>query len=634
MIRSAVGDYLAGVPAGTTHPFLAHSPTHWRLNVWATLLDAQGYQAPHIHPAGWLSGVYYVELPAGVDESDGHAGSIEFGRPPERLDDGSEHRIRMIHPREGLMLLFPSYFYHRTVPFAGGGTRISIAFDVLPARDSGGKGAQGANVEELVEQAQRWRASGSAARAEETARQALELDRANVGALNVLARTAFDRGDVPVAVEYLRRAIHAAPDTAQYHIDIATCLRVLQRHDEAVAEMERGFALGADYALAWQTMGGIMADLGRQPESEAAFRTAIARNPALGSAWYGLAQVKRFGADDPDFAAMLATLARDDLAPRDRANLHTALGRAYEDTGDYDTAFDHFRSGNDIKHSLKPFDAVAERDNARRIVSSFTKAAFDAAGEGGNASELPVFVVGMPRSGTTLVEQILDSHPRVFGAGEINHLWRTVTQIGMYLPRNAHLPEAIGAVRREAWPFLAETYLDGLRLQAPWAARIVDKLPFNYTLLGVVRLMLPRAHIIHCVRDPIDTCVSCFTTSFANDRGFTNRLEDLGVVWRAYREVMDHWEAVLPGGLLTVRYEDLVADTETVARRMIDYVGLEWSDACLDFHRNPRAVVTASRAQVRQPAYRSSVGRWRRYERHLGSLREALGDALDREPPA
>ncbi|MGH8496477.1 MAG: tetratricopeptide repeat-containing sulfotransferase family protein [Gammaproteobacteria bacterium] len=481
---------------------------------------------------------------------------------------------------------------------------------------------------DLVAQADRLRRNGKPVRAAEVLRRALALEPDNAPALRMLGSIAFEDGNIPAAADFLRRAIAARPDVAGYHLDLVNCLRILQRHDEAVAALRRGFALGADDAFAWHTLGSIMADLGRSAEAERAFRTATEKNPSLGYAWYGLAQVNAFSVGDAEFATVQRLLEREDLPQADRMHMHFALGRVCEAVADYDRAFEHFHEGNEIMRRLRPFDASAEAENARRIERSFTRDVFAAAAGSGHPSEVPVFVAGMPRSGSSLVEQILDSHPQVHGAGEVNYLWRTVSAIDRYLPPGASLPEAIGEVSPEAWPRLAEAYLERLSVHAPDAERIVDKLPFNYTLLGMVRLMFPRARIIHSLRDPLDTCVSCYTTSFANDRGFTSSLEDLGVTYRAYDALMRHWRAVLPGGLLDVGYESLVEDTEAGARRIVDYLGLNWSETCLEFHRNPRAVGTASNTQVRRPAYRTSIGRWRHFERHLGPLRDGLGDIV------
>jgi hypothetical protein len=211
-------------------------------------------------------------------------------------------------------------------------------------------------------------------------------------------------------------------------------------------------------------------------------------------------------------------------------------------------------------------------------------------------------------------------------------LWRTVAGVGQWLPPGRALPESVAEVPDEAWRTLGERLVERMHSYAPDARRVVDKLPFNYTLLGIIRLMLPNAHIVHCVRDPRDTCLSCYTTSFGNDRGFTCDLAELGETWRLYDDLMTHWSAVLPGRVHTVRYERLVADLEGESRRLVDFLGLDWADACLDFHRNPRPVVTASMTQVRKPVYASSVGRWRRYADHLGPLLKALGERADAYP--
>jgi len=350
------------------------------------------------------------------------------------------------------------------------------------------------------------------------------------------------------------------------------------------------------------------------------------RDPMAGGAHYGLASLKTFEQGDPHINQMETLLADPSLEPNAEATICFSLGRAYDQLDRLDEAMAHFARGNRVKREMTDFDVGAERTNTQRIASAFGPELFDKFTGVGDPSELPVFVFGMPRSGTTLVEQILASHPSVHGAGEINDLWRIVSGLGKALPPGSRQPEDIGEAPPEIWRELGERYVRRLRHYAPDADRITDKLPFNYTLAGIIRLALPRSRIIHCVRDPRDTCVSCYMTSFQNDRGFTFDLAELGETYRLYWDLMEHWRAVLPGGFYEIRYESLVEDMENQSRALVDYLGLEWSEDCLRFFENPRTVTTASMTQVRRPVYKSSVGRWRRYRDYLGPLIQSLGD--------
>ena len=636
MIREAVGAYLENIPEGSDHPYLTTAPKDWTLTLWATVLDEGGHQAPHIHPTGWLSGVYYVRVPPKAPGSDPRAGWIEFGRPPAVMEPLGGFPERLIEPVEGRMLLFPSYFYHRTLPFTGAGQRISVAFDLMPVERAASTRQAPAALTEAE-------AASELARAEQLLRDG-SLD----GAERVLARlpdglepagrldhlrglVAHRRGRNGDAIACMERAVRAAPGTLVYQRDLGVLLHKARRLDPAVAALERAAELEAGGIGALLQLANVYSDLGNEAKARDAYERALARDPASGTAHYGLALLKRFSADDPQIAAIRAAV-KNPGDPNQTASLWFALARALDHAGDLDSAFDAYRRANRIKRTLTDFSIDAERDNIRRIIDSFPATLFERATNPGFPSELPVFVVGMPRSGTTLVEQILDSHPEIHGAGELNDLWRTVSGVGQWLPPGRTLPEAAAEVPDGAWRALGERLVERMQGYAPDARRIVDKLPFNYTLLGIIRLMLPQARIVHCVRDPRDTCLSCYTTSFGNDRGFTCDLAELGETWRLYDDLMAHWSAVLPGRLHTVRYEQLVADLEGEARRLVEFIGLDWSESCLEYYRNPRPVVTASMTQVRQPVYTSSVGRWRRYADHLGPLLDALGERAEAYP--
>ncbi len=627
-ITIAVERYLETHPPGPGHPFLEKPLAGWRLNVWATVLDAQGHQLPHIHPAGWLSGVYYAQLPdAMTQHRGGRAGWIEFGRAPEGFPPTPDDSVKTIEPEEGLMLLFPSYFYHRTLPFDDDTQRVSIAFDVLPDEDYSDPVSQDDPDAVLAEVRKRYQAE-DLDEAEQLCGPLVRRYPALAEGHYLKGLIANRRADTESAARHIHRASELAPGEARYFMDLGNCLRRLDRYDESLAAYRRGVELAPDDVKAHVSLATVYTDLGRFEEARASYRRAIELRPACGPAHYGLAFNKRYTPDDPDIPLMEEALLGDDLTDKERSGLHFALGRAYDDTGEPDKAFPHFAAGNRIKRAEFPFDLDEERANAQRLIAAFTPDVFDRYVGAGDPSELPVFIVGMPRSGTTLVEQILDSHPQVHGAGELNDLWRVVARIGPWLPPGRQLPEAVGEVRAEGWREAGRAYVETVGAYQADALRIVDKMPFNYTMLGLIRLMLPRARIIHCIRDPMDTCLSCYTTSFANDRGYTYDLTELGTTYAIYRALMDHWRHVLPGGFLDVSYERMTEDPESGARRLVDYLGLEWSDRCLAFHENRRPVSTASHTQVRRPAYRSSVGRWRRYEAHLGEL----AAALDKDP--
>ncbi len=632
MVSEALATYLANVPPDADHPYLSTAPDDWTLTLWATVLEEGGHQAPHIHPTGWLSGVYYVQVPAAAPGSEPEAGWIEFGRPPAVMEPLGGFPLRLFEPTEGRMLLFPSYFYHRTLPFSGAGQRISIAFDLMPASEPAAVAA-GVAAATLTGQ----EAASELARAEQLLRDG-DLESAE----QVLARLPGDlepagrvhqlrglaahrRGRLDDAADHMRRAAQLATHNPQFQRDLGVLLHKAGRLEEAAEAFESAAGLEGDGIASLLQLANVYSDLGNETAARDAYSRALAKNPASGTAHYGLALLKRFEPDDPQIAQIRHALT-DAGDTNDTASLWYALGRALDQTGQTDAAFAAFEQANRIKRTLTDFSIEAERSNTRRIIDSFPAPLFGRPELPGFRSDLPVFVVGMPRSGTTLVEQILDSHPQVHGAGELNDLWRTVAGVTRSLPPGQSLPEAVSLVPDAAWRSLGEQLVERMSGYAPQALRVVDKLPFNYTLLGVIRLMLPDARIVYCRRDPLDTCLSSYMTSFGNDRGFTCDLAELGETWRLHAELMDHWSRVLPGGVFTMVYEDLVTDLEGQSRRLVDALGLEWSDSCLDFHRNTRPVVTASMTQVRRPVYTSSIGRWRRFQDHLGPLITALGD--------
>ena len=314
-------------------------------------------------------------------------------------------------------------------------------------------------------------------------------------------------------------------------------------------------------------------------------------------------------------------------SPEDqKVELHFALAKAYNDLKRYEPAFEHLQKGNAIKRRRVSYGEALDMEFSRAIAASFTSELFETRRGAGDPSDVPVFVVGMPRSGTTLVEQILASHPSVFGAGELMYMYR-LAESGH---AGGNFPFDIASLPDDALRRFGGFYAARVRALAPQAKRIVDKLPANFRLVGLIRLALPNARIIHVRRDPLDTCFSCYSKLFSQNLDFTYDLGELGRYYKAYDKLMEHWRNVLPeGAMLEVQYEDLVSDFEPQARRLIAYCGLEWDDGCLSFHKTVRPVRTASAGQVRQPVFKTSIGRWRPYREHLRPLLDALGVSPD-----
>jgi Sulfotransferase family len=319
----------------------------------------------------------------------------------------------------------------------------------------------------------------------------------------------------------------------------------------------------------------------------------------------------------------MEALAKDavSIPAEGRIHLHFALAKAYEDVDRAECAFQQLLAGNRLKRQQIGYDEAATLAMLDRVQERFTPDLIKAHEGYGEPSRVPVFIVGMPRSGTTLIEQILASHPLMFGAGELRLFDEIRTGILNVLPQSAALPEMVANMTGEQVRTVGARYLAALQQFAPDAARITDKMPSNFLFAGLIHLALPNAIIIHAVRDPIDTCVSCFAKHFVKGHPYTYDLAELGRYYRHYQALMAHWHRVLPAGrILDVRYEDVVADLEGAARRIVDHCGLAWDPDCLAFHQTERPVRTASATQVRQPIYCNSVGRWRRYAALLPPL--------------
>jgi tetratricopeptide (TPR) repeat protein len=456
--------------------------------------------------------------------------------------------------------------------------------------------------------------------------QALALRPNNLEARINLANALAALGNEQAIMHY-QKALAIDPTNVDVYQRLGSLLLSLGRMEEAIPHYEQALAVKPDLVVAYNGLGAALQALGRLNEAIHAFEKAIAVSPRTGAGYLNLAMATRLGADDTRFAAM-RELSRDmeSLDVEDQIRLHFALGKVFGDLGDHEQSFQHLLHGNQLKRQQLDYDEAKRLARSDQIRAAFSAELLRDRRGLGDPSCVPVFVVGMPRSGTTLIEQILASHSKVSGAGELEEFGRAVFSIGQASGASVTYPEIVSTLSAEQLRQVGASYLQVLGATAGPAERIVDKLPLNFTLVGLIHLALPNARIIWARRDPIDTCVSCFSAPFGGYQPHTYDLGELGRYHRAYEALMDHWQKVLPEGvLLEVRYEDVVDDLENQARRMVGHCDLEWEEACLAFHKTQRSVRTASVAQVRKPIYRSSVGRWRPYKHLLQPLFQALG---------
>jgi tetratricopeptide (TPR) repeat protein len=474
--------------------------------------------------------------------------------------------------------------------------------------------------------------------AEHHAREAVRLNPGHAAAHNNLGRALDSRGRSDEALAAYREAVRLRPDYHEALNNVGTTLLELGRHDEARAALEEALRLAPDYVDAHNNLGVVLLELGRLEEALAHCRTALRLDPDHAMAYAtlaGLAAQGHYRLTDEEAARLRAFADDEGFNAEKSSSLHFALAGVLDKAGAHDEAFEHYRLGNDRKALVhrgrdRSFDPDRRRELVERVMATCDAGYFERVRGFGVDSDLPVFIVGVPRSGTTLVEQILASHPRVHGAGELREMTRIAFDLSGNPETGSGYPECLGRLDREAARAQAEGHLRHLQELGGAAARVIDKLPDNYLHLGLIAALFPRARIIHCRRDPADTCLSCYFQNF-KDVLYAQSLEHLGHVYRLYERLMAHWRQVLPLPVHEVAYEELVADQEGVSRELVAFLGLDWDDRCLAFHENRRVVRTASKLQVRRPMYSSSVQRWKRYEAHLQPLLRALaGEA----PPA
>jgi len=499
-------------------------------------------------------------------------------------------------------------------------------------------------------------------------RQALKDNPDNVDAMRFLAAVYLKQerklGD---AEALLQRATQIAPDFAGAWIDLGLVLKKRAKRMEAIEALSQATVLEPGNGNIWELLASVTASagypeqaaeafrkaiaispnaagyhmgyahvlktLGDQPASLRAYREAIRLRPQFGEVYWSMANLKVFTFEDAEVEAMEEQLENTELKESTDVHFRFALGKAYEDRKDYEKAWTYYQSGNERQRPLVNYDPVTNSVEKDAIRSFFTRDFLSKAEGNGYADEGPIFIVGLGRSGSTLIEQILASHSQVEGTEELSVLGNLSDTIGRYRPDKQKYPEILDTMRPLDWRALGLEYLDGAkRYRMTDKPIFTDKLPNNFVFVGLLHLILPNAKIINARRHPLDTCLGNYKQLFGHGQNFTYDIFELADYYNEYCLTMDHWNEVLPGKVLDVHYEETVTDLEGQVARILEHCGLPFEEKCVRFHETERAIKTASSEQVRQPIYTGGMGKWRKFESHLGEWMEELGPVIDEMP--
>jgi tetratricopeptide (TPR) repeat protein len=459
--------------------------------------------------------------------------------------------------------------------------------------------------------------------AEASYRRSLELDPDNPNTLNNLGNALRSQDRPEDALESYRRAVELKPDFTFAHNNVGNVLRDLDRDDEAEASYRKALEISPDYPDAYYNLGTLLREQGRMEDSEASLRQAIKLKPDYGDAHRHLALTIRAKPGHPDIRRMQNLYADPAVANEERMYIAFGLGKLFDELGDYDKAFAYFAEGNKIKRSTFVYHVKHDVADVDRIIELFDSGFISARLVSGYPDETPLFVVGMLRSGTTLLEQMMASHPDITGGGELMFIQSLTNR--ERANSEDKFPAHVKNFDPDVWHRLGQAYVERLRDRFPASTRfITDKLPQNFLYIGVIACALPNARIINLQRDPMDVCLSNYFQLFVSGQQYAYDLHELGTYYCLYKKIMEHWAGAMPGKVLDVRYRDLVEDPERSVRAVLDFCDLPFDEACLQFHKTKRPIKTASAGQVRKELYRSSLERWRNYATHLAPLKAAL----------
>jgi tetratricopeptide (TPR) repeat protein len=518
-------------------------------------------------------------------------------------------------------------------------------------------------VRGLMAKAAEHHKAGRLQEAERLCRQVLQKEQDNVDALRMLGLIAAAAGQMDEAAHLLKQALSHAPDHVAAMFELGRILKDLERHEEAInvyqklvelqpdnakahyrlgaalapaalterasASYQRCLELTPNHTGAWLGLGHMLKTLGRQDEGIAAYQRCRELEPSFGEAYYSLANLKTYKFNEDEIAHMQAQLEDPELKDSSRVNFLFSLGKAFENRKDYATAWRYYDEGNSAQRVLVSYDPVLTETTNDDLVSFFSAEFFRELGAVGNTDASPVFVLGMPRSGSTLVEQIIASHSQVEGTSELPYLGRLTKSLNANRADGMQYPKVLAELEGRHFQRLGAQYLELAQMhRVEGKAHFIDKMPNNFPLVGFIHCILPNAKIIDARRHPLDACVGNLKQLYARGQNFTYDQTDLGEYYLQYQRMMDHWDAVLPGKVLRVQYEETVANLEQQVQRILEYLELPWEDSCVNFHETERAVRTASSEQVRQPIYTSGVGFWKHWDSEIEELKMVLEPIL------
>jgi tetratricopeptide (TPR) repeat protein len=431
------------------------------------------------------------------------------------------------------------------------------------------------------------------------------------------------------AIHAFKKAIALKPDYIRAYIKIGQCRsRLLNDMEGALNAYKKVLKIDPEFIPSYLLMATTLQEFGKFDEAEAALRKMLEIDESAISAYLGLAQSKKF--TEVDMAKLQRILDDSDKEIKQSIHLHFSLGKIFDERNEYDKAFWHLQKGNELHRKSYEYDVADFEQSVTSIIDTFNEDYFrEKILPKKGDPEIPVFIIGMPRSGTTLVEQIIASHPDVYGAGELLEISRFAQELTDKYKDIGGYPKCILRIQTPEMEQMANDYLIHVTALADDARHVTDKLPHNFLHLGLISTLFPRARIIHCKRHPLDTCLSLYSQHFNAPHAYAYDLTELGVYYRQYQRLMRHWERVLADRIFTVQYEELIEEPEVMSRNLIEHINLPWDDRCLEFYKTERSVKTVSQWQVRQPVYKKSVNRWENYETNIEPLKKALGYSSD-----